>query len=93
MKSLSGLSATRLLELIDSGEMTSHEVVGHFVERIAAVDPSVNAVVVRRFDEALAEADRADEIFRQGKRLGRLHGLPFTIKESLDLAGPTTTWG
>ena len=61
--------------------------------KLKKVNPSLNAVVIKLFDEALIHADKADEFFKQGKRTGKLHGLPFTIKECLDLAGTPSTLG
>ena len=63
------------------------------VRRIEQVDPLLNAVVVRRFDEARREAQLADEAIRQGKPLGPLHGVPITVKESFFLAGTPSCAG
>jgi fatty acid amide hydrolase 2 len=83
------MSATELAARIRTGELTSREVVEAHVRRIAAVNPRLNAVVRDRFDAARAEADRADR--RRQKRgpdrLGPLHGVPCTIKESVGLEG------
>ena len=87
MTDLNKISATAILKLIDTGTITSRKVVEHFIEKIELVNPSLNAVVLKLFDEARKEADKADGLFKQGKRTGRLHGLPFTIKECLDLVG------
>src|SRR6266542_2875205 len=93
MEKLNNLSATRLVELIDKGEVSSREVTQHFIDKIKEVNPSLNAVVIELFENALKEADKADEQFKQGKRLGKLHGLPFTVKECLDLKGTPSTLG
>src|SRR5215216_2721068 len=47
----------------------------------------INAVVVRRFEEALEEADEADAARASGNVFGPLHGVPMTIKECFDFAG------
>ena len=93
MTDLNKISATAILKLIDTGTITSRKVVEHFIEKIELVNPSLNAVVLKLFDEARKEADKADGLFKQGKRTGRLHGLPFTIKECLDLVGTPSTFG
>ncbi len=93
MDKLYTLSATQLLHLIDKGEVTSRNVTQHFVDRIEQINPSLNAVVIKLFDKALQQADKADELYKQGKRSGKLHGLPFTIKECLDLEGTPSTLG
>ncbi len=85
--------AGRLGKMIRGGLTTSREVVEAHLERIAAVNPAVNAVVEVRADEALEEADRADEARREGRPLGPLHGVPFTVKTNIDVAGYATTQG
>lgn len=86
-------SAVGLAEAIRSGETSSREVVQAHLDRIDAVNHDLNAVV-RRFDtEALAAADAADAIVRDGGATGPLHGVPVTLKENIDLAGHPTTHG
>lgn len=80
-----------LARMISRKEVSSREVVRAHLDRVDRVNPSLNAIV-RRFDEqALAEADRADGAVRDGLPLGPLHGVPFTVKENIDLAGTPTT--
>ncbi len=93
MNKLKNISATQILKLIEEGSITSRQVVEYFIREIEEVNPSLNAVVIKLFDKALKEADRADSLFKEGKRTGRLHGLPFTIKECLDLVGTPSTFG
>ncbi len=69
------------------------EVVGWHLERIAAVNPRINAVVSLRPEEALVEADAADRRVAAGAPLGTLHGLPIAIKDLEDTAGIRTTYG
>jgi len=63
------------------------------LERLAAVNPALNAVTVLLADEALAAADRADTAVRRGDALGPLHGVPVTIKENIDQEGVATPNG
>lgn len=93
MNTLSNRSAVQLLRLIDQKELSSQEVTQHFIDRIEEVNPSLNAVVIKLYDEALKKAVEADAALKSGKRLGKLHGLPFTIKECLDLIGTPSTLG
>jgi fatty acid amide hydrolase len=93
MEPLHTLSATELLRRIDRGELSSREATQYFIDRIEALNPALNAVVVPRFAQALEQADRADRAYAQGKRTGPLHGLPLTIKECFDLPGTPTTLG
>ncbi len=86
-------SAGTLARLIRSGEVTSREVVESHLERIGAVNGAVNSVVEVRPDEVLAEADAADAAARDGRPLGALHGVPFSVKTNIDVAGYATTEG
>jgi fatty acid amide hydrolase len=90
---LNGFSATQLLKSIDSGEITSRQATQYFIDEIERVNPAINAVVIKLYEAALKQADHADELFRLGRRTGKLHGLPFTIKECLDFAGTPSTLG
>lgn len=87
------LSARDLASGIARGDFTSLTVVDAHIARIEAVDTALNAVVVRRFDEARAEARDADAKRDAGEPLGALHGVPISIKESQDVAGTPATYG
>ena len=87
------LSATELARRIRDREMSSTEVVNAHLARIDAVNPALNAVVRILADEARAAAVLADRRLAAGETLGPLHGVPFTVKENIDMAGLPTTWG
>jgi len=91
--SLIDRSATDLARAIASGETSSEEVVRAFLARIDAVNGSLNAIVCRLDDDALADARRADAELAKGTRRGPLHGVPVTLKESLSMAGKVTSCG
>src|SRR5205085_8735493 len=59
------------------------------LDRIEATNGAVNAVTVTLADTALAAADEADRTPGSGP----LHGVPFTIKENIDVVGSATTNG
>jgi fatty acid amide hydrolase len=90
---VTALSAGEQARLIRNGELSSLEVVNAHIERIEAVNPSLNAVVVKRYDAARAEAREADRQRASGATMGALHGVPITVKECLDLAGTPSTFG
>ncbi len=62
------------------------------IARIEALDPQINAVVVRDFERARNEARLADEAIARGEQK-TLTGIPMTVKESFDLRSHPTTWG
>jgi amidase len=85
--------AVRTAELIRGRVVSSVEVVESFLQRIDAVNPIVNAVVVVVRERAIHEARAADESLARGETLGPLHGVPFTAKDILDTAGVETSAG
>ncbi len=87
------LTATELAARLATGDVGSEELTRHFIVRIERYDDELNAVVVRDFERALDDAKEADRARSRGESLGRLHGLPMTIKESYDIAGLPSTWG
>lgn len=86
-------SATALAASIRAGERSSVEVVEAHLARIDEVNPKVNAVTSVLEERALAAAEAADEAVSRGDELGPLHGVPFTIKDNIDLIGSPTTHG
>lgn len=87
------LSATELAQHIARRQLSSAEVVNAHLARIDAVNPALNAVVRVLAEEARAAADMADRRLAAGEAIGPLHGVPFTVKENIDMAGLPTTWG
>jgi fatty acid amide hydrolase len=93
MNPLCGKPATELSRLLSSGEISSEELTRAHLERIDAVDGKLHAFTTVLRDEALAAARRSDDERRKGNVRGPLHGLPVSIKESLDCAGQASTLG
>jgi amidase len=87
------MGAVELAEAIRSGQASSREVIEAHLRRIEAVNSSVNAVVVVLAEQALEAANAADRRAAEGGDLPRLHGVPVTLKGSIDLAGTPTTQG
>ena len=85
--------ATALAALIRTKQLSSREVVQAHLDRIEAVNPKINAVVTLMAERALRSADAADKAVTSGAPLGPLHGVPFSIKDSLDTAGVLTQRG
>jgi amidase len=79
--------------MIAAKRASSLEVVEAHLRRIAAVNPALNAVTRVLADEARAAAAAADDAVAAGSPLGPLHGVPFTVKQNIDLAGSSTNWG
>ena len=87
-------SAQELAQMIISGEATSFEITSAHIKHIKTVNPLINAVVKDRFNEALEEAKKVDQMIKQYKKDGKtlknlppLLGVPCTIKECFALTG------
>jgi amidase len=91
-QSLDYRSVSELRALLDARKVSAVELFEQSVRRITALDPRINAVVVRDFERALAAALQADAALSRGDRRPLL-GIPMTVKESFNVAGLPTTWG
>ncbi|MFO1298376.1 MAG: amidase family protein [Rubrivivax sp.] len=87
------LPALDLARHIAAKEVSCVEVVDAHLKRIDEVNPSLNAIVHVLRDEARAAARAADARVASGEPLPPLHGVPFTVKANIDIAGQPTTWG
>ena len=85
--------ARELARLIADGEVSATEAVEAHIARIEAVNPALNAVCWKRYEEARSEARIADQLRASGAQLAPLHGVPITVKECLDLEGSPSTFG
>src|SRR3954466_1180119 len=93
MGDLTGLPAVALAALVARREASAADVVAAHLERIAAIDGAIGAVVALDADGALAAARAADAAFARGEPRGPLHGVPFTVKDNLCAAGLPMTIG
>lgn len=86
------MDATRIAQLIATHEISPVEVMEAHLDRIAAVNPKLNAIVTLA-DGALGAARKAEAAVMSGAELGPLHGVPFTVKDGIDTAGVLTQRG
>jgi amidase len=61
-------TASDLVKALAGRQISSRELVDSAISRIEALDPKINAVVVRDFDRARAAADEADAALAKGER-------------------------
>ncbi|MFD5563177.1 amidase [Kitasatospora griseola] len=87
------LSAGALAAAVRAGEVSALDVMDAHLDRIAAVNPRINAVTQLFGDRARAEARRIDRRRAAGEELGPLAGVPFTVKECIRVEGYPTTFG
>ena len=86
-------TVTELIKLIQKKEVSSVEILDSLLKRINDKNPQINAVVALDADRALEKAKKADELTKQGKSLGPLHGIPMTIKDAYEVEGLVSTGG
>jgi aspartyl-tRNA(Asn)/glutamyl-tRNA(Gln) amidotransferase subunit A len=81
------LSARETARLIRRKELSPVEVVLGALDRAEETQRTLNAFTVLRREEALKEARAAEEAVMRGEQLGTLHGLPFSAKDLISVAG------
>src|SRR5262245_12858497 len=86
-------SAIKLARAIKKREISSSELLEHYLARVDKFDGALNAMPVDDRERARARARAADDALARGEDWGPLHGVPMTVKESYDIAGLKTTWG
>src|SRR5713226_1332854 len=91
-KELTTKSATELAALIRSRAVSPVEVVEAHLNRIERINPSLNAIVTVAAD-ALEQARAAEAALMSGSEIGCLHGVPLTVKDTIDTKGLRTTSG
>ncbi len=91
--SLCDRSAVELRSLIASKEISPVELLASCLERIDAVNPTVNAIVALDREAAVGAAQAAEKAVLNGADIGPLHGLPIGIKDLNDTKGLRTTYG
>ena len=93
MNDIDWQSASALARMLHRREIGSRELLERYADRIARLNPALNAVVTLDFDRALRAADAADAASERGEFRGPLHGLPITVKDTFETAGLRTTAG
>jgi amidase len=86
-------TAAELATAVGAGKVSAREVIESHLARIAHVNPVVNAVTQTLADGARRDADELAGRRAAGQRLGPLAGVPFTVKENIDIGGVPTTHG
>jgi Asp-tRNA(Asn)/Glu-tRNA(Gln) amidotransferase A subunit family amidase len=92
MKDLTAQSLETMVRLIREREVSPVEIAQAHLERIAALNPALNAIVTLAPD-VLERAREAEAAIMRGYQAGSLHGVPFTVKDTIETAGLRSTSG
>ncbi|ACU61714.1 amidase [Chitinophaga pinensis] len=84
--------AGTLAKMIRDRDISPVEVMKAHLDRIEAFNPAINAIVTIA-DNAMEVAKKAENAVLRGNELGPLHGVPFTVKDSIDTANILTQRG
>ncbi|MGA7295848.1 MAG: amidase family protein, partial [Terriglobales bacterium] len=87
MSNLPSCSAGEIAALIRRKEVSPVEIARAHLDRIERVNPKLNAFVDYKPEVVLAQAREAEKALMRGEELGPLHGVPLSIKSSIDVAG------
>ncbi len=79
--------AHKIAALIGRKEISCVDVAHAHLERIEKLNPSLNAFVDLRPERVLSQAEKAQAVIQSGTAVGPLHGVPLSIKSSIDVAG------
>src|SRR5262249_19793445 len=75
-------SATKLIDAMKSKKVSAVEVMETFLQRLDKINPILNGLVQQvPKEECLKKAFEADQKLAKGEKMGKLHGLPFTVKD------------
>jgi len=82
-----------MAEMVRTREVSSTELVTAHIQQIKRINPAINAVTELLSESALQAAQAADKHLAKGEPCGPLHGVPVSIKDSIDVAGTKCTAG
>ena len=87
------LSASDQITAMRRKEISALELLELYLDRVERLNGKINAVVALNSDAARLRARRADRAWAHGEIWGPLHGLPITVKDTIEVSGMPNTWG
>ena len=92
MNEIISLSATHMVDMVRRGQLSPVELVHAHLSRIERLNPQLNAFVTAA-PRVMEKAREAEAAVIRGDHLGLLHGLPVTVKDTIETAGIRSTSG
>ena len=89
-KKICNMTVNQMTQGMAAGDFTSEEILLTFLQRIRREGVQLNAIADECFDKALHEARERDSERLQGHVRGRLHGIPITVKDTIEVEGMVT---
>ena len=94
MTDITDLDARALSRALHARELSCRETMRAYLDRIARLNPALNAIVSLESEERLlAQADERDRQLARGESMGWMHGMPQAPKDLAQTRGIRTTWG
>jgi aspartyl-tRNA(Asn)/glutamyl-tRNA(Gln) amidotransferase subunit A len=90
---LSNLTIKDLSKLISTREISPVDLIEATLERIAKLNPTLNAFITVVEDSARRDAKNAESLIKEGKYRGPLHGIPISLKDLIYVKGVKSTSG
>ncbi|WP_158541687.1 amidase [Pelagibacterium lacus] len=87
------LSARELTAAYAAGDLTPSHVVKCLIERIELLNPKINAIVALDTDVMREEASRSTDRWTASAPLSNFDGVPFIVKDAINVRGLPTSWG
>ena len=87
------LGAVRLGDLLAKGAVSAVELLDRILERVEALNPTLNAVIARDDDAARSAARDSAARLSRGQPRSPLEGIPLLVKDSIQVRGLPATWG
>ena len=85
------LTIAQAARLVEARELSPVELTRAFLDRVAAIDPQLNAYLLVTAEQALDQARAAETEIMAGNYRGAMHGIPYAVKDIYCTAGIRTT--
>ena len=87
------LTAHKASNLISSGSLTSLELVNSCLNQFSKTESSIKAWEYLDCEKVILQALECDHLYKIGKKIGPLHGIPIGIKDIIDTTDMPTNYG